>query len=77
MTRYSIVQRYGNLSIILHWLMLTLFIGVYSCIEIKGLLPRGNIFKAALLGMHALFGMAIFTLVWVRLPGLTLHLPWC
>lgn len=39
MTRDSAVHRYGKLSITLHWLMLALFVGVYGCIEIKGLLP--------------------------------------
>ncbi|MEX5695079.1 cytochrome B, partial [Pseudomonas syringae] len=39
MTRNSTTQRYGTLSITLHWLMLALFVGVYACIEIKGLLP--------------------------------------
>ncbi len=42
MTRDSTAQRYGKLSITLHWLMLALFVGVYACIEIKGLLPRGS-----------------------------------
>lgn len=41
MTRDSSTQRYGKLSIALHWLMLGLFVGVYASIEIKGLLPRG------------------------------------
>jgi cytochrome b561 len=65
----SVPQRYAKLSITLHWLMLALFAGVYACIEIKGLLPRGHILKGPLLGTHALFGMAIFALVWVRLLG--------
>ena len=69
MTHDSVAQRYANLSIILHWLILALFFGVYACIEIKGLLPRGSTFKAPLLGMHAMFGMAIFALVRVRLLG--------
>lgn len=60
-------QRYARLSITLHWLMLALFVGVYGCIELKGLLPRGHGLKAPLLGAHALFGMAIFALVWIRL----------
>lgn len=34
MTHDSVAQRYANLSIILHWLILALFFGVYACIEI-------------------------------------------
>ena len=45
MTRDKTPQRYGKLSITLHWLMLALFVGVYVCIEIKGLLPRGGHFE--------------------------------
>lgn len=69
MTNASETQRYTTLSMTLHWLMLALFVGVYGCIELKGLLPRGHALKAPLLGMHALLGIGIFTLVWVRLLG--------
>ncbi|MEB0045931.1 MULTISPECIES: cytochrome b [unclassified Pseudomonas] len=69
MTRDSVRQRYGKLSMTLHWLMLALFVGVYACIEIKGLLPRGNAARTLFLGLHGLFGVSIFVLVWVRLLG--------
>ncbi|WP_408600839.1 cytochrome b [Pseudomonas sp. PLMAX] len=82
MTRDKTAPRYGKLSITLHWLMLALFVGVYSCIEIKGLLPRGNAFKSLFLGLHGLFGLSIFALVWIRLlarltprPSITPALP--
>jgi len=67
MNRSSVPQHYGKLSITLHWLMLALFIGVYGCIELKGLLPKGHPLKVMFLGFHALFGLGIFTLVWLRL----------
>ncbi|MDR6957682.1 cytochrome b561 [Pseudomonas brassicacearum] len=69
MTRDIAVNRYGKLSMTLHWLMLALFVGVYACIEIKGLLPRGSTARSMLLGLHGLFGLSIFALVWVRLFG--------
>ena len=69
MTRESVTNRYGKLSITLHWLMLALFVGVYACIEIKGLLPRESIARGLFLGLHGLFGLSIFALVWVRLLG--------
>lgn len=69
MTGDITTQRYGKLSITMHWLMLALFIGVYGCIEIKGLLPRGGSLRSLFLGLHGLFGLSIFALVWVRLLG--------
>lgn len=69
MNRDSAPQRYGKLSITLHWLMLGLFVGVYGCIEAKGLLPRGDALRAVLTGVHALLGIGIFVLVWIRLLG--------
>ena len=69
MTGDKTTQRYTRLSITLHWLMLALFVGVYLCIEIKGLLPRGDTLRGLFLGLHGLFGLSIFALVWVRLLG--------
>jgi cytochrome b561 len=69
MTRESVTQRYGKLSITLHWLMLALFVGVYASIEIKGLVPKGNALRGLFLGLHGVFGLSIFALVWVRLLG--------
>ena len=69
MTERLLTQRYTKLSMTLHWLMLALFVGVYACIEIKGLLPRGHALKGVLLGGHGLFGIGIFLLVWLRLLG--------
>lgn len=69
MTRDNTPQHYGKLSITLHWLMLALFVGVYGCIEIKGLLPRGDSTRSLFLGLHGVFGLGIFALVWLRLLG--------
>ncbi|WP_077045618.1 cytochrome b [Pseudomonas sp. KK4] len=63
----STPQRYAKLSMTLHWLMLALFVGVYACIEIKGLMPRGGHLRGLFLGLHGVFGLSIFALVWVRL----------
>ncbi|WP_268801113.1 cytochrome b [Pseudomonas huanghezhanensis] len=62
-------HRYNRLSLTLHWLMLGLFIGVYACIQLKGLAPRGSTLRSAALGMHGLFGLSVFALVWLRLLG--------
>jgi cytochrome b561 len=62
-------QRYAKLSMTLHWLMLGLFVGVYACIELKGIVPRTSQLRSLLLGLHGVFGLSIFVLVWVRLFG--------
>ncbi|MHC8353887.1 cytochrome b [Pseudomonas sp. LB3P81] len=67
MTPNPVAHRYGKLSITLHWLMLALFVGVYASIEIKGLLPKGHTLRGLFLGLHSLFGLSIFVLVWLRL----------
>jgi cytochrome b561 len=35
-------DRYGSLSIGLHWFMLLLLVGVYSCIELREFFPKGS-----------------------------------
>jgi cytochrome b561 len=60
-------DRYGSLSIALHWLMFLLLVGVYSCIELRELYPKGSDLRNALKAWHFTLGLTVFTLVWVRL----------
>jgi cytochrome b561 len=60
-------QRYGNVSIALHWLMLVLMIGVYACIELKGNFPKGSEPRELLKQWHFMLGLSVFALVWLRL----------
>jgi cytochrome b561 len=78
MTREIVTDRYAKLSITLHWLMLALFVGVYACIEIKGLLPRGSNARALFLGLHGLFGLMIVTplMAWLMLAAGDKPLPY-
>ncbi|WP_085639351.1 MULTISPECIES: cytochrome b [unclassified Pseudomonas] len=69
MARDTGVNRYGKLSITLHWLMLALFVGVYACVELKGFMHRGSEARGLLMGLHGVFGASIFVLVWLRLFG--------
>ncbi|MGJ7547884.1 cytochrome b [Pseudomonas alloputida] len=69
MQRESRVDRYGRLSIIMHWSMVVLFVGIYACVELRSALPKGHVIKGPLLGGHALLGIVVFALVWVRLLG--------
>ena len=60
-------ERYGPVSIALHWLMLLLFIAVYACIELSGSFPRGSDSRAFMKTLHFSFGLLIFFMVWLRL----------
>lgn len=61
--------RYGALSIGIHWLMLLLFIAVYACIELRELYPKGSDPREALKTWHAMLGMLVFVLIWLRLAA--------
>lgn len=60
-------QRYGSLSILMHWGMLVLLIAVYACIELRELYPRGSEPREALKTWHYMLGLSVFVLVWLRL----------
>lgn len=60
-------NRYGSLSITLHWLMFLLIVGVYSCIELRELFPKDSDPRAALKTWHFMLGLSVFALVWLRL----------
>ena len=60
-------DRYGSLSIGMHWLMLVLLAAVYACIELRGLYPRGSDPREALKQWHFMLGLLVFVLVWLRL----------
>lgn len=60
-------QRYGSLSIALHWVMLLLFIGVYACIECADFYPDKSDMHRQLMRLHFSFGLSIFLLVCLRL----------
>jgi len=60
-------QRFGILSIGLHWLMLLLMVAVYACIELRELFPKGSELRDALKTWHFMLGLLVFALVWLRL----------
>lgn len=67
-------ERYGTLSIGLHWLMLLLLGGVYACINLSDLFPKDSEPRAALKTWHYMLGLAVFPLVWLRLAWHTASL---
>lgn len=62
-TRY----RYGLVSLTLHWLMLLLLIGVYGCIELREIYPKGSDPRETLKTLHFMLGLTVLFLVLVRL----------
>ena len=66
--------RYHPLSMGLHWLMLLLFVVIYSSIELRGLLEKGTPLRDVLRSTHCMLGLVVLALVLVRI-GLRLAFP--
>ena len=60
-------DRFGSLSIAMHWLMLVLIVLVYSTIELRELFDKGSDPRDLLKNLHFMLGMSVFFLVWIRL----------
>ena len=69
-------ERYGTLSIGLHWFMLLLLAAVYACMELHEFFPKGSDTREALKTWHYMLGLTVFVLVWLRLLiNLTVPVP--
>ena len=62
-------QRYGRLSISLHWLMLLLIAAVYALMELRGWFPRGSATREAMKHWHYMLGLSVLALVFVRIAA--------
>jgi cytochrome b561 len=60
-------NRYGPLSIGLHWVMLVLLVAVYICMEISDAFPKGSDMRNGLKTWHYMLGLSVFVLAWLRL----------
>lgn len=60
-------QRYGTLSITMHWLMVLLIIAVFASIELRELFEKGTENRDMFKSLHFMFGLTVFALVWIRL----------
>jgi cytochrome b561 len=60
-------DRYGWLSIALHWLVLLLLVAVYATIELRGQFPKGSDAREAMKAWHFMLGLSVFVVVWLRL----------
>lgn len=67
MSMRNTADRYGTLSIGIHWLMLLMFIAVYACIELHEFFPKGSDLRATLKTWHFMLGLSILALVSIRL----------
>ena len=67
MTVRKTSDRYGSLSIGLHWIMLLLLVAVYACIELRVFFPKGSDLRTALKTWHFMLGLSIFILASIRL----------
>lgn len=63
-------QRYGNLSIATHWLMVVLIALAYAFIELRVMFPRDSPERAFMRATHGSIGLLILALVIVRLAAL-------
>lgn len=55
----STTERYGSLSISLHWLMLFLLVAVYACIELREMYPKGSDPHEGLKTWHVMLGLPV------------------
>lgn len=60
-------DRYGTLSIGIHWLMLLQFVALYACIELHDFFPKGSDLRTILKTWHFMLGLSILALVLIRL----------
>ncbi|WP_438864307.1 cytochrome b [Neptunicella sp.] len=61
------LNKYPPIMIVLHWIMVILFIGVYATIENRGMFERGSDARELIKYAHFVLGVSIFVLVWLRL----------
>lgn len=62
-------DRFGSLSIALHWLMLVLLAGVYCAMEFRGLFPKGSDGRTLMALTHFSLGISVYILVWLRIAA--------
>jgi superoxide oxidase len=67
MTLRNTPDRYGSMAIGLHWLTLVILIGVYACINLTDLYPKGSEPREALKTWHFMLGLTVLVLVTLRL----------
>lgn len=67
MNMKNTLDRYGSLSIAMHWLMLGLLVAVYATILLREGYPKGSDLREALKMWHFMLGLSVFALVFLRI----------
>lgn len=60
-------ERYGSLSIGLHWFMLILIAAVYALMELRGIFPKGSDGRELMKTWHYMLGLSVLVLALLRL----------
>jgi cytochrome b561 len=66
-TKTSPVSRYSTPGVVMHWLMLLAFIGLYAAINLTDVFPKGSDGRQMLKNAHFSLGLLVFALVWLRI----------
>ena len=61
------IDRYGSISMALHWAMLLLIASVCACIELRGIFPKGSDPRLAMSTWHFMLGLSVLFLALLRL----------
>jgi cytochrome b561 len=59
-------DRYGPLSIGLHWFMVLLLAGVYACVNLSELFPKGSVLRDGFRTWHYMLGLSVLVLAGLR-----------
>jgi superoxide oxidase len=60
-------DRYSRASVVMHWGMVLLFIGLYGAINLADVFDKGTPARQMAKDWHFMLGLSVFALVWVRL----------
>jgi superoxide oxidase len=60
-------DRYGSISVALHWTMFLLLVAVYSSIELREFYPKGSELRETFKTWHYMLGIAVLAFVFLRL----------
>jgi len=60
-------ERYGTLSMALHWLMFILMAAVYASIELRVIFPKGSDPRETMKVLHFMLGLCVLLLVTIRI----------
>lgn len=60
-------SRYSTPSIVMHWLTVVVFIGIYAAINVADMFPKDSDARQLAKNLHFSLGLLVFGLVWLRI----------